>query len=305
MRIKSYFSGTVEAALQLASRELGDEALLLSARPSAEEMRHLGAYEVVIGVADLLQPIAESDTDLTAYLIRQDVLPHLAREISGDFPEGTASDKAVRSSIGRRLHLDTPAIEVGSALAFIGPAGHGKTSTLIKLALRSKIPPVIISSGAHRIGADEYLARVAAIADLPYELVGDPAALPSLVEAYRCERPVLLDAPQGEALSGIPKIQTHLVLSATVRSADLLLAAKRYSMFSPTHLIFTRMDEASQAGSIISLAAETGLPLSWLTSGPSEIGEIEDASLPRILDLLFQDTSQGVPAMAAAAGGSR
>ena len=50
MRIKSYFSGTVESAMELASRELGDEAVILNSRPAPAEARHLGAYEVVFGV---------------------------------------------------------------------------------------------------------------------------------------------------------------------------------------------------------------------------------------------------------------
>ncbi|HEV2202048.1 MAG TPA: hypothetical protein VGR73_19685 [Bryobacteraceae bacterium] len=49
MRLKSYFSGTVEAAMDLARRELGEDALLVNARPSTPETRSLGAFEVVFG----------------------------------------------------------------------------------------------------------------------------------------------------------------------------------------------------------------------------------------------------------------
>src|SRR2546429_5278531 len=49
LRLKSYFSGTVEAAMDLARKELGDDALLVNARPSTPETRHLGKYEVVFG----------------------------------------------------------------------------------------------------------------------------------------------------------------------------------------------------------------------------------------------------------------
>ncbi len=47
MKLKSYFSGTVEAAVELARKELGEDALLVNARPATAETRHLGAYEVV------------------------------------------------------------------------------------------------------------------------------------------------------------------------------------------------------------------------------------------------------------------
>jgi flagellar biosynthesis protein FlhF len=52
MRLKSYFSGTVEAAMELARKELGDEALLVNARPATPETRSLGAFEVVFGLPD-------------------------------------------------------------------------------------------------------------------------------------------------------------------------------------------------------------------------------------------------------------
>jgi len=56
MRIKSYFSGTVEAAMDLARRELGEEAVILNSRAAPPEARHLGAYEVVFGVDDAPAP---------------------------------------------------------------------------------------------------------------------------------------------------------------------------------------------------------------------------------------------------------
>ena len=50
MKLKSYFSGSVESAMEAARRELGDEALLVHARPTTPETRYLGAYEVGFGL---------------------------------------------------------------------------------------------------------------------------------------------------------------------------------------------------------------------------------------------------------------
>ena len=56
MQLKSYFSGTVEAAMELARKELGEDALLVNARPAAPETRYLGTYEVVFGVIGGARP---------------------------------------------------------------------------------------------------------------------------------------------------------------------------------------------------------------------------------------------------------
>jgi flagellar biosynthesis protein FlhF len=45
--MKTYFSTTVEAAVELARRELGPEAMLVNSRPAPEEVKHLGRYEVI------------------------------------------------------------------------------------------------------------------------------------------------------------------------------------------------------------------------------------------------------------------
>ena len=63
MRIKSYFSGTVESAMELASRELGDEAVILNSRPAPLDARHLGAYEVVFGVDETRRAASKGASD--------------------------------------------------------------------------------------------------------------------------------------------------------------------------------------------------------------------------------------------------
>ncbi|MBM3810696.1 MAG: hypothetical protein FJW20_03560 [Acidimicrobiia bacterium] len=50
MRVKSYFAGTVEAAMALAGKELGVDAMLVYSRESAPEARYLGKYEVVFAL---------------------------------------------------------------------------------------------------------------------------------------------------------------------------------------------------------------------------------------------------------------
>ncbi|MBZ5723578.1 MAG: flagellar biosynthesis protein FlhF [Acidobacteriia bacterium] len=47
MKIKSYYSRTVEDAMARARQELGPEAMLLNTRKAPPEARHLGEYEVV------------------------------------------------------------------------------------------------------------------------------------------------------------------------------------------------------------------------------------------------------------------
>lgn len=52
MRLKSYFADTVEAAMALAARELGEDALLVYSREAAAETKYLGSYEVVFAAGE-------------------------------------------------------------------------------------------------------------------------------------------------------------------------------------------------------------------------------------------------------------
>src|SRR6185369_16471741 len=58
MKIKSYFAGSVEAAINHAKQELGEDAMLMNSRKSMPEARHLGEYEVVFACTAIPEPVA-------------------------------------------------------------------------------------------------------------------------------------------------------------------------------------------------------------------------------------------------------
>src|SRR5438270_10241782 len=66
MKIKSFFSSSVEQAIRDARAELGEEAMLITSRPASSDARHLGAYEVVFGTTQAAQQEikAEASSDL-------------------------------------------------------------------------------------------------------------------------------------------------------------------------------------------------------------------------------------------------
>ena len=56
MCIKSYFANRVAVAVELAQRELGEDAVLLSTRLTEGEAREFGKYEVVFGINAPVDP---------------------------------------------------------------------------------------------------------------------------------------------------------------------------------------------------------------------------------------------------------
>jgi flagellar biosynthesis protein FlhF len=73
-----------------------------------------------------------------------------------------------------------------------------------------------------------------------------------------------------------------------MRSADLTRVLDRFEIFSPSRLIFTRMDETLSFGAIISESVRTGKPISFLASGQEVPEDLEPATAGRLLDLVFQ-----------------
>lgn len=93
VRIKSYFAGSVEQAIQEARKDLGPEAMLITSRRSSPQAQHLGAYEVVFGLPGEKQEqrTAPQPSDLSSELqILRAQLDEIKRTLqaTGAVPQG-------------------------------------------------------------------------------------------------------------------------------------------------------------------------------------------------------------------------
>lgn len=303
--------------MELAHKELGEDALLINARPSTPETRNLGAYEVVFGIA----PKAEAEPVATDTLA-QDVaelkreMERMAQALRGGrtaSPEETCSDLynlLVENELDRGLAKRVAGgealedlFEVDSVLgrkgatrgvvALIGPPGVGKTTTLAKLAARfgltSRKPAYILSADVYRIAAAEQLRSLSAILGIGFDIVETPVALAQAIEEHRAKDWVFIDTPglasnemeDGADLAKLiathPEIDTHLVLSASMKPADLARVIDRYQIFQPKKLLFTRLDETDRYGALVSEAARRSLPISFLATGQLIPDDLEPA----------------------------
>jgi flagellar biosynthesis protein FlhF len=383
MKLKSYFSASVESAMQQARRELGDEAMLLNSRPTTGEARRLGAHEVVFALPDgtaepvvfrglakssgstrrkpnetsdelvddlmhlrrEMHQIKETMARATALptgtscgtadpevnrvhnlLLARDVSPDLAqdllaaslrtiaRDVSG-FVALHSLDSALRDQISKRVRAQ-PNFEAATEslsssprlVAFVGPPGSGKTSSLIKLAIRnglqSRKPLLIVSLDNYRVASAEQLRAYACILGVAFQQVETVRAMRAVLDEHRHKYWVFVDTPGCgpreteviQELSEITKldneIETHLVLSAAMKSSDLRVAVERFGPLNAGKLLFTHLDETEQHGGVLSAAAISGRPVSYLSSGQRIPEDLEPATAERLLGLVFPSTEQ-------------
>ena len=188
--------------------------------------------------------------------------------------------------------------------ALVGPPGVGKTTMLAKLAMRFGISARrathIVSYDSHRIAPSDQLRSYAAIMGVAFEAVETVGALAQSLKDNSRKDLILIDTPGYSAqdfglswdltkfLSTYPHVDIHLVLSCGAKSSDISRMVDRYTTFAPAKLLFTRLDETDSYGAILNEPVRTGLPVSFLGTGPRIPEDFEPATKDRIADLLLE-----------------
>jgi flagellar biosynthesis protein FlhF len=94
-------------------------------------------------------------------------------------------------------------------------------------------------------------------------------------------------APLAGFLAARSDIDTQLVLSSSMKSADLTRVVNSYESFRPQRLLFTKLDETGSFGSILNETVRTGKPLSFFANGQRIPEDLETASRSRVSKLVF------------------
>jgi flagellar biosynthesis protein FlhF len=279
--------------------------------------------------------VSQDISDAYAALSGAEVSPELAREIvqaagsrvgSARVPasripqrvDGQAFRRALSEELTSRFTVDASLGRPGAQtriVALVGPPGSGKTSTLVKLAvnygLAARKPVLLLSTDTNRIAAADQLRSYASILGVAFQVLETVGALAQAIEENRGKELIFIDTP-GLApseladadqltrfLSTRTDIDTHLVLPASMKPADLARMVDAFQVLRPDHLLFTRLDETSSYGPIFTEAARTSKPLSFFCWGQRIPEDLEAATGERLLDLVWKERGGNLKSSAA------
>jgi flagellar biosynthesis protein FlhF len=180
---------------------------------------------------------------------------------------------------------------------------------LVKLAvqygLAARKTVQILTTDTYRIAAAEELRSYAAILGIGCQVLETPGALAQAINECRQKDLLLIDTPGlcrsemeacedlAKLLATYPGLDTHLVLPASMRAADLRRVSEQYSVFQPRKLLFTRMDETETVGPILSLSVRMGKPVSFFSHGQRIPEDLEPATGDLLLDLVLGPLTVG------------
>lgn len=169
--------------------------------------------------------------------------------------------------------------------AFVGPAGSGKTTSLVKLITRHIMQHgedtcAIINCDRFRMGAREQLTRLGELMGVDVLHVGPELDLNQAIANVHKRRFVAIDMPslgmQDEQLytelfrlsSSHYQIQRFLVMPANLQFSAMQLAQNCFAGRKGSSCLLTRVDETGSLGAALSFLVQSAMPLAYTCDGP-------------------------------------
>ena len=193
--------------------------------------------------------------------------------------------------------IDRKVTEIGTRskrrqiIALVGATGVGKTTSAMKMALHPNIlgqdKTAIITTDTYRPAASEPLKAYSRITGIPIVEVGNVQEMVDKLPSLKMYDSILLDTPGRSPFfpNYIQEIQDYfavlrptqvcLTLSMTADMDDLMLAAGIYMSLNPTGVVFTKLDETSRPGKVLSIMQELNIPAQYICGGQSIPNDIQ------------------------------
>jgi len=250
---------------------------------------------------DNLSLLSEAYSKLRKKLSRQEVEDFLIQKmIKGMMTEKVDPERAAEVEAWiKRFVMGSmkiaPPIPLGGfpkVLAFVGPTGVGKTTTLAKLAARFSLMErkkvTMVTADTYRIAATEQLKTYGRIMGIPVEVCGSSDEITDILNRHKNADIIFLDtagrSPSNEdQLDELKKFilksqadEIHLVLSATTKYFDMIKIIERFGMAVPINrMIFTKLDETRFYGAFLNLMNNFQIPLSYYAVGQNVPDDLE------------------------------
>jgi len=191
-----------------------------------------------------------------------------------------------------------------------GTSGVGKTTTLAKIASESKLAynkkVALFTFDIYKASTIEQLKNYSNLLKIPFEIIHSKDELDKKIAKYSSFDLILIDT-EGinifddyqfytlkNLLDFIPNLEKHLVLSGNIKEKDMIRIYKRFKTLELNYLIFSKIDESIEFGSIFNMSVQTDLPISFLTNGTHIPGDLITATKNKLAQLLTKAITDDV-----------
>ncbi|MDR2104826.1 MAG: flagellar biosynthesis protein FlhF [Deferribacteraceae bacterium] len=297
-----------------------------------ETLKKMGFEELVKGVSDLKKEVAEIKRLMDDSISISVDLPQHLREyytiltrnglddlvayrflkgVEKNLPEllGKAQMRnLVQNGLAEIIPIEKDFLSALSkkVVAFVGPTGVGKTTTIAKVAatlvLKYSGKVCLVTSDNFRIGAVDQLKTYADIVRLPLYVATSQKELSELLNSMSYDYDYILLDSTGRSpydstgvqdaiglMTAMPTIMPVLVLSIAANHKELGDMYERYSGFLPEYIIFTKLDETKYFGPLASIAIKKKTPLLFLSTGQGVPDDMEIPDGKKIAKKILQE----------------
>ena len=301
------------------AQELGPHAVIVESRPIRGGLlgRLVRGYEVTAVVDEgpaLRAEVADLRSDVRRLLeevvdrrqvwrarlleegVAREAVDHLVPQRDGGGEGAPDIQEALRVRLEELLGAPRPIVlgEGRRVVAFVGPTGAGKTTTLAKLAARfavgEGVKVALVSADTYRLAAVEQLKAYADILGAPFAVAAYPDEMRRCLERFADVDLVLVDtggrshqdamhmAELAALVAAASPDETHLVLSLSQDPKTGMSQALAFRRLGVNRVLLTKRDEAERLGLLVNLAFARVGPFSYVTTGQRVPEDIEPFS---------------------------
>ena len=297
-------NGSLDATLQAMSQGLGaqgTDAMRFVTERLGEIVSYIQTSQTTGGMpAPVFDHLRQFTHQLQAAGIASEYAAELIEETKARLRLNQLDKQVILAQLGQVLAQNISCIDPlkgfegeKNVLAFIGPTGVGKTTTIAKIAahahLTHEMPVTLISTDTFRMAAVEQLSRYAEILDCPTSAARNPEELWELVE--KASTPLVLVDSTGRnprtpgQLKLLSKLfgegwtgRTVLTVAANTREQDLKPIVEGFKPLKYDMVSITKLDETYALGTVYNVSKYTQCPVAWTTNGQRVPEDIELAN---------------------------
>ena len=273
------------------------------------------------------QATKESLNALRSCLLDREFDPDLAStyvnvmtKIAEDKPDHSWTLRELKDSLKNRYketakvrpsifsHLKDVGISKPKIMVFVGPTGVGKTTTIAKLATclsseeNGSYKVALITIDTFKVGAVSQIKYYAQGIKADLEVVFRPEDILPAIEKHSDKDVILIDTvgrgPKSKMqisslkdfLPDSLNAEIHLCMSATSRYKDMIETIKAFNHLGVDSLLFTKLDETSTYGPMLSILQKNTRDISYVTTGQLVPGDYRVIDRSYLAELMFSES---------------